>query len=767
MTHHEQQTLTGRAASQARRRAQAAGGKAALGASRTEGRNRASAAAATPQAPQPPAVSAVPWPETPPARSAAPASPSRHTRAGAQSPASDTRAKAQARRQALASAGKRADRSGDRTRQDVAPSMARPAGGGAKTESGQGECRCGGACRDQDRHPESMGQDLGRSTEAPGATVPSARSPATSMGRSDTSGARRGNSRRRPTVNQSQGRLQAMARRQAQAGRGKAAAHSPPSAASLARQANPRLSGRELAQAVRDQRSRAGGVGTRKSAPTGRQRPAPAGAQDQPWKVGVMETAHGQHLTGTRVGRSQSVTGDEASTCRAVTGTEYLGAEIFREFCQTEAPRGPMKVGRSHTGEGSVITGSRTGRSERVTGDESGSCSAVTGNQYLSAEHFGTFCAPSSESAGTKGQRPGNAPPKVGQSETLHGQHVTGAQVGRSSRVTGDEPGTCRMVTGDEYLGSEQFETFCGSRPEPLEPERTGQSTTLSGQRVSGTRTDRSTRVTGNEPGTCRSVTGTPYAGLEQAVAFCPPEARERITERVHPRASTPGPRATGLQPGIGGDVTGDDRGACEAISGTPYFGVDQFAEACDTAALPGQPDFPQALDGAPWQHFSVASPARQAHQTHKKDGVTGTAYEQGGRITGPFGMAGGKITGTEEARFDRRARFEPVVPAPVPNDPEAQPSVTDAMRSRVTGEGQSTGTRITGDDWERGERVTGTEGSSARRRNPTRVGSVSAMPSVERKRNEDTPPPVSRVTGGSGNTDRGSLVTYSGGARG
>jgi hypothetical protein len=33
--------------------------------------------------------------------------------------------------------------------------------------------------------------------------------------------------------------------------------------------------------------------------------------------------------------------------------------------------------------------------------------------------------------------------------------------------------------------------------------------------------------------------------------------------------------------------------------------------------------------------------------------------------------------------------------------------------------------------------------------------------------RNEELPEPVSKVTGGSGNTDKGALVTYSGGARG
>jgi hypothetical protein len=65
---------------------------------------------------------------------------------------------------------------------------------------------------------------------------------------------------------------------------------------------------------------------------------------------------------------------------------------------------------------------------------------------------------------------------------------------------------------------------------------------------------------------------------------------------------------------------------------------------------------------------------------------------------------------------------------------------------------------------------VTGTEGTSAMGRNPTRRGGpVSAMPVVshEDKRNERLPEPVSRVTGGSGNTERGALVTYSGGARG
>ena len=94
-----------------------------------------------------------------------------------------------------------------------------------------------------------------------------------------------------------------------------------------------------------------------------------------------------------------------------------------------------------------------------------------------------------------------------------------------------------------------------------------------------------------------------------------------------------------------------------------------------------------------------------------------------------------------------------------VVSEPAVQPS------SRVTGEGSST--KVTGDDWDRGEHVTGTEGASARRRNPSRPGPMGAMAPFERKRNVHEDWPVSPVTGSNGNTDKGSLITVSGGARG
>jgi hypothetical protein len=126
--------------------------------------------------------------------------------------------------------------------------------------------------------------------------------------------------------------------------------------------------------------------------------------------------------------------------------------------------------------------------------------------------------------------------------------------------------------------------------------------------------------------------------------------------------------------------------------------------------------------------------------------------------------MAAGKVTGTEQARFGAPSRsMQQQLPEPAPA------AADERVRSRVTGEGMDAGLKITGDDWDRGDNVTGTEGASAVVRNPTRGGgAMSAMaPLRVNRRNEDLPEPQTRVTGSSGSTERGSLITYSGGARG
>jgi hypothetical protein len=61
------------------------------------------------------------------------------------------------------------------------------------------------------------------------------------------------------------------------------------------------------------------------------------------------------------------------------------------------------------------------------------------------------------------------APAKVEEGHTLAGQGVTGTMVERSQKVTGNEPGSCRGITGTEYIGAEQYDSLCSaSTPLPV-----------------------------------------------------------------------------------------------------------------------------------------------------------------------------------------------------------------------------------------------------------------------------------------------------------
>ncbi len=543
--------------------------------------------------------------------------------------------------------------------------------------------------------------------------------------------------------------------------------------------------------------------------PCGRVRP-------EPQKVEVGSTLSGTPVTGTQVERTPRVTGNEYGACRPITGTEYIGAEQYSRFCGTVPEPRPAKVGVSSTSRGRRITGTELGRSPKVTGDEPGSCKRVTGSDYLAAERIEEFCAttpePHPEKVGVgvtakrititgsdlnrrarvTGAEAGagrlitgtayndvgvapagteDAPKKVVTSHTAAGRPVSGTQVGRSGKVTGDEHGECKRVTGTEYISSEQFQTIC--RAEPYQsPAKVNSSRTWHRQEVTGTLVGRSAKVTGDEYGACKPVTGASYIGAEQYQGFCAPGETEETASRTRALRATPGPVLTGTQPGVDGKMTGAERGACQAVSGTPYVGEDQFTAACGTlpmAAARARHHRAQGPQGAPLPHaltgsvlaggtgfqpgdFSITTPARAA-QSRQVSRITGTAYGAAGRITGPMARGTGLVSGTPEFRY-RDDQAPPLAPPAVPVE-------------RITGEGRER--RITGDAWDRGERVTGTEGLSATRRNMTlrreargEGRNARVFQAVERPE-----PAKSRITGSSGNTTSGAVVTLSGGARG
>lgn len=762
---------TAREASLARRKALSVSGKAAI--SGTAERSRSAPAATANAAPA--AVAPASKPSVAPAASYTPAP-------KVANQANSARKASLERRIAMSKGGKRAVAGGDRTRAESASSA--PA---ANTERKEGcGCGCGG-----------------KKAEAVQTT------PASMSLTANVSAQVQQNLVKKVAMNSA--RAASLSRRKAMSAKGKSALKGGTvSEASAARAANPSLSSRELAQVLRTQRSQKGKTNKKQSSTVatgpGRHRKAQEPAEDQPWKVGVTETASGQSVTGTMVDRTNDVTGNEASTCRAVTGTEYMGADVFRDFCKTDAAPGFNRVTVTSTSTGNSVSGTAVGRSQRVTGDEPGTCKNVTGTEYVAAEQAQAYCGAKTPSTPSKismaqtmkgkavsgnivgrsgkvtGDEPGSgrqltgsqymqpaegkAPAKVGGDKTLRGGSVSGTMIGRSGKVTGDEPGSCRNVTGDEYVGQGQYEGFCKSSPAP-EDRKVGVSQTVAGKVVTGTMTGRAGNVTGDEPGTCKSITGTPYAGMAEMAHFCKADDMKAAQARTAPAGGARlGKPLTGLQPSVGGVMTGGDKGVCEPVSGTPYVGADQMAVACPAvAAAPGSPDFPQSLAGdAPWTDFSVAEPAASARVERAGGAVTGGQYGRNGHITGPFGMADGKVTGTEEARFDNKVTATGSAPVV-----KTAAEIDGRIKSHITGEGQDAGLKITGDDWDRGDRVTGTEGTSANRRNPTRRGPVSAMAIEPRspKRNEEVAMPVSKVTGDSGGSSEASLITYSGGARG
>lgn len=467
---------------------------------------------------------------------------------------------------------------------------------------------------------------------------------------------------------------------------------------------------------------------------------------DAPPKVAITHTAAGKPVTGTVVGRSERQTGDEAGSCRPITGTEYHTVEQFRDFCRTPPPGGgPRKVSVMSTRDEQIVSGTAVDRSAKVTGNEVGSCRSITGSQYYTTADFAGLCKTPS-------------PRKVSEMQTLRGRTVTGSEVAPSPKLSGDESYGCEPVTGTDYIGTRQLAAVCPVEAVPtVSPvSKVVVDTTLRGQTITGIAAGRAEHVTGNEAGTCSPISGTPYIGQGQYTGFCQAPQREQQAARIRDSAVIPSTVVTGDRPGAGGSqVTGDERGACEPISGTPYLGLDNISSGqCAMSDRFRARDADQRPP-AP-RDFSINIPAREAARERQTEVITGSGLSSS-RITGPINKADGLITGTPEFRHGGQSRR--------PRDEEHS---LPAAR-RLSGEGSQQGRRVSGDAWDGNSRVTGTEGSSSLARNPSMRGqprgagtSAMAFRSVERPE-----VPESVITGSAGNTRRGATVTVSGGARG
>ncbi|MFZ5613847.1 MAG: CsoS2 family carboxysome shell protein [Pseudomonadota bacterium] len=331
--------------------------------------------------------------------------------------------------------------------------------------------------------------------------------------------------------------------------------------------------------------------------------------------------------------------------------------------------------------------------------------------------------------------QPGRAPAKVEVGTTLSGLAVTGTQVERKPQITGGESGTCRVITGTEYIGAEQFETFCGVRPAPGKGQVEVTSTSKGNRVTANAAVGRSSRVTGDEMGGCRGVTGTEYLGSEHFAQFCenkgllkrPEKVVVGVTERkglavtgsdearqsrvtgfepgakrtitgsqyadagvarltingpskvalTHTLAGRP---VTGTEVGASAKVTGEEAGLCRSITGTEYLSNELFQSVCNTRAEP--------------------APA--------KIGLDKTAGGQ--RITGNLVDATDKVTGAEHGTHQRVTGSQYGSPLLSRNGPEKVAQTRTLAGGTVTGNMVGHSPKLTGDEQGGCQLVTGTE---------------------------------------------------------
>lgn len=528
-------------------------------------------------------------------------------------------------------------------------------------------------------------------------------------------------------------------------------------------------SGRIVAQTLRAARAQNGRGEAAPARPSGRARPAQP--LIYPAKVADSTTYAGGKVTGVRIGRGANVTGDERGAAMPVTGSQYLGKETG--FNPRE---GGVKVGAARTPGGLVVTGTQVRSRVQITGDESNPAIRITGEAdqeiaddvldrreqgahasiQFQRQHdphghtvFGVHLGRSVKAIGSRDRARSRA-----LEETVGGLPISGTAVGRSLRVTGDEPGSCRSITGDQYLMPASRQPSCevpemraalrssaaadvNGRADPVTGDKVTVSESWARQRITGVDVEHDPRVTGDEYGACVPVTGTPYVGPAQYETVCAPDRAAETARRVTPGAG-PGNRVTGDTPLNAEHVTGTQRGAERAVTGTPYYRADIEEDANGNAIARIN------------SRFSVRSPQREAQRRAGTEAVKAPSAE--GRITGSFAVGEGKITGNHEFHFSPRARSE------------------RAGRTRVTGEGRVDGPGITGSAWAENPKVTGTEDYIAAERNPSeRAGKPHAFAGArlfKGKGRHDEPRQI--VTGMVGwSAKSAAKVTVSGGAQG
>lgn len=487
--------------------------------------------------------------------------------------------------------------------------------------------------------------------------------------------------------------------------------------------------------------------------PAGPTRPLRAGTIDYAPKVVESITGGGQRVTGSRIGRGQQVTGDEPGRGQPVSGTQYI------ELVSGGSWRaGGPKVGHARTANGLCVSGTLVRSAVPITGDEAGAA-LVTGKVDQSPADDLTVRAEQSRPVTAQFQRRTNIQgasalgsrdrPRVQAVEaTEHGLAITGSAVGRSIRVTGDEGGACRNVTGSQYLSPARRQSECGfagGGTAPAAQLGLPRPDPASAAKVSVALSWAGQRITGMDLEHNTRVTGD-APGSCSALTGTQYQGLVTVEGYCEPKAADTASQRR-MRGRAGSAVTGNTALHADGVTGTGRgAGRDITGTSYFRAAEP-----PAAVTADPVvaidSRFSIRSPQRTAQLVADPSGVPAD------RITGSFAAGANKLTGNLE--FQSRSRA-------------SEPGRASAS-TRLSGEGSSKGRKVSGTASADQDNVTGTDGAFATGRNPSLRG-PKAKPFAGATTFKATPSqeePKQLVTGMFYFSKTGARVTLSGGAKG
>jgi hypothetical protein len=496
-------------------------------------------------------------------------------------------------------------------------------------------------------------------------------------------------------------------------------------------------------------------------------------------------TTHGgQIVTGSRIGRGTQVTGDEPGAGLPVSGTQYIGTS-------DGAPvrSGGPKVGLARTAGGAIVSGSLIRSKVSVTGDERGAAIAITGEAEQSIEDDLTPRAAESASGAAQfnrqvdphghsvfGTNLGKSASSFGSRDrkreaviesTDNGLPITGSAVGRGGRVTGDETGVCRHVTGNQYLTAARAQAECGGKGGGTAPVPQGGPTRrdpVTGGKVSISQTWGQQRLTGSNVEHDPRVTGE-AAGSCSTVTGTPYQGAGTVHGWCDPAVAATAEERLPRRASTSA-VTGDVPKHGDTVTGTGRGAAREIT---------GSAYFRETVEAAPSNaedavsgldaRFSIASPQRTA-QLRSRAAKEAEAAKEAGKPGGASKRdASSPITGSFAIGRDRvTGNAEFHFRSRGATDPNAA-----TARSRISGEGRTQGTQVTGWSWSDQSNVTGTESANAVDRNPSeRAGKAQAFSGARRfkslAKHEETKQIVTGLLGWSGKT--AAKVTLSGGAQ-